>query len=67
MTVKELRQKLEGLPEDMEVLGRGYESGYDSLKHVQIQELVPREDAGAWYEGAWQTAWSDGVKKVTIT
>lgn len=52
MIVSELIEKLDKLPKDMLVLGRGYESGYNDLDEVTTQTLVKCDNA--WYDGNYQ-------------
>jgi len=53
MIISELINKLQEFPIDTKVLGTGYESGYEDIKDVELQELFfcpenPR------YEGTYQ-------------
>lgn len=52
MKVHELIKRLSVLPQDMEVLRPGYESGYELVDDATVKTTykVP----GPWYEGTYQ-------------
>lgn len=52
MIVSELIKKLEELPQDKIVLGRGYEDGWDDLEKVTTETLVKCNNP--WYDGTYQ-------------
>ena len=66
MTVSELLAKLHGLPEDMLVVVRGYEGGYDDVRDVRMLKLElnpnawePRYKEYYWYYGVYEQVYKD--------
>ena len=53
MTKKELVEALKDLPDDLPILTRGYESGYDLSREVRVETLF-RDPNPVWYEGEYQ-------------
>lgn len=53
MIVSELITKLQEMPKDARVLGRGYENGYNNLEEVELQDVLHLPD-GPWYDGEYQ-------------
>ncbi len=53
MIVSELIDKLKTYPAQTIILGRGYESGYNSIENVELQNVLHIPD-GAWYDGEYQ-------------
>lgn len=56
MIVKELIEFLSTKPQDMLILQRGYESGWNDISGAEI-ELVEHKPDGAWYDGEYQDVW----------
>ena len=53
MTKKELVEMLKDLPDDLPILTRGYESGWELAKGVEVRNVFFDEKA-PWYEGTYQ-------------
>lgn len=52
MIISELIDKLKELPQDLLVLGRGYESGYDKIDDITISKVGIVPDA-SWFDGKY--------------
>lgn len=52
MIVSELIKELNKHPQDMIVLGRGYESGFNDIEGIRITTLVKCDNS--WYDGNYQ-------------
>jgi hypothetical protein len=49
MNVKELKEFIQDLPDDMQVFGRGYENGFDEAD-ATIRTIAMRKEF-EWYDG----------------
>jgi len=52
MTVVQLIQILQTMPQDAMVVTEGYETGYDSIKKVEFINVEEKPDY-KWYEGRY--------------
>lgn len=52
MIVSELIKEFEKLPQDMMVLGRGYESGYNEIENINTFNLL--KCRSEWWDGDYQ-------------
>jgi len=53
MTVKELIEELAKMPQDLVVLTRGYESGWNLVEGLGILEVL-KQSSEAYWEGEYQ-------------
>lgn len=66
MTVAELIVELQKYPSDMFVVASGYESGYDSIRTVEIRHVFLNKGKGTgWYHG--EHSFSTGGKTSRTT
>ena len=65
MTVKELIEKLSGLPGDSRVLVQGYEDGYDDISDIRSL-LVQKQVDPAWYYGKYNSSTRRGEQAVLL-
>lgn len=48
MTIKELKQKIENLPDEMKVLVNGYEDGLDEVSSAQVLPIKLNTNDQEW-------------------
>lgn len=67
MTVAELIARLNEFPQDMLVLGRGYETGFDPIETVETVEVVKQKDP-SWWDGEYDTPrnWDESTTKAVV-
>lgn len=64
MTVAELISFLKSCDQEMQVLVKGYETGFDS---AVVETTGVRNNPNAkWYDGAWQWAQGDDAESVIV-
>lgn len=57
MNVQELISKLSKYSNDMIVVGRGYESGFNDVEDIEVETLVKCDVP--WYDGEYQNMYND--------
>lgn len=63
MTVKELIQKLNTLPSELQVVTEGYENGFDIIKTVERINVVENEEKD-WWDGEFVESNTDNVEEM---
>ncbi len=63
MTVKELIQKLNTLPSELQVVTEGYENGFDIIKTVERISVVENENKD-WWDGQFVESNIDNAVEV---
>jgi hypothetical protein len=63
MTVKELIQKLNTLPSELQVVTEGYENGFDIIKTVERISVVENENKD-WWDGQFVESNIDNAGEV---
>jgi len=63
MTVKELIQKLNTLPSELQVVTEGYENGFDIIKTVERINVVENEEKD-WWDGQFVESNIDNAVEV---
>ena len=67
MTVNELKEKLNSIPDDTLVLVKGYEDGYNDIHWIR-QMKVQLNVHEHWYEGAHdETKDANGIPVIALT
>ncbi len=63
MTVKELIQKLNTLPSELQVVTEGYENGFDIIKTLERINVVENEEKD-WWDGEFIESKIDSAVEV---
>jgi len=65
MTVSQLIEILKSLPQDLQVVSEGYETGLELIKKIELVNVVKKTDKN-WWDGTFEKSNNENDVKVVF-